>query len=139
MRSRTVVFLVAALALVGCAAKKSKNDAFHHWTRYYESRMGLPDRAIIVTGAKTPGGFCGELTMEPSIGRYGVEHHVVVYYDSGKFGCRPPWDVALHEACHRRMQHHLIGADLEAQGIDIEDEARECESWYRERDRERNR
>ena len=105
---------------------------FGHWTRRYEKRMGLKGKTVIRFG-QTPVRSCGWVGYEVWIGENGPDLALVTMYDPEKAGCRPPRDVALHEACHRRMQHHLLGGGFfGAGGIDAEAEAVECQGWYRE-------
>jgi hypothetical protein len=130
---RFLVF-VALLCLLGIwlsnCATGSKKESFEHWTRYYEIRMDLPPAEIRFVSP--PNARCAQTVWEQWIGRTGPENVLVIYYNPDKKLCRSPWDLALHEACHRRLQHHILKeADVEAMGIDPEREADSCEGWYR--------
>jgi hypothetical protein len=135
----TLAFLLASLFLVtGCATVGTSTESFEWWTRKYEVRMGLEERTKIYFG-ETPLDSCGYVGYETEIGRYGPELVLVTMFDPNKEGCDPPWEIAKHEACHRRMQHHRLyrlddtgwlspgfGGDL----IEPEAEAEKCEGWY---------
>lgn len=128
--------VVALLCLIGfwlsgCAHGKrlSREESFEHWTRYYETRMGLP--AAQVKFGPPPDTRCEQVIWESWLGKRGMEATLVVWYNPEASLCRAPWDLALHAACHRRMQHHhLKTTDVEAQGLDIEAEADACEAIY---------
>lgn len=129
--ARRLKIVAAAACLIlafACAARASKIDSFEHWTRYYEKRMGLEMRTEFRIGPVGEN-ICATVGWE--IGERGLV--LVTYYDPDLAGCRDPWDVALNEACHRRMAHHVIGRVLVEQGIDLEAEALTCETWYRPR------
>jgi len=115
----------------GCAHGKrlSREESFEHWTRYYETRMGLT--AAQVKFGPPPDTRCEQVLWEQWLGKRGLEATLVVWYNPEASFCRDPWDLALHAACHRRMQHHLLKAlDVDALGIDIEAEADACEAVY---------
>ncbi len=137
MKARALVFVafVALLAwigivLSGCAVRSRNIDRFEWWTRYYETRMGLLVPTEIRYG-ETPGGYCAQVIWEVWITEAGAKPTLVTVYNPDKKLCRSPWDLALHEACHRQMQHHVIGPVIQKHyGIDLEEEAKECERWY---------
>jgi hypothetical protein len=127
-------FLVVLLSVaqLSCAHGKqvSRADSFEHWTRYYETRMDLP--AAQVKFGPPPDARCEQVVWEHWLGREGMEATLVVWYDPKATLCRAPWDLALHAACHRRMQHHYFRTEVvETMGIDIEAEADACEAVYR--------
>jgi hypothetical protein len=125
------VILLAVLLVSSCAPALTKNQSFEHWTRYYETRMGLEKSQIAYE--PTPAGMCAQVELRTEIDAKGPAAVLITYYDAGKWPCRSTWDLALHEACHRRMLHHLFTKeDVETMKIDPEAEAFECERWYRE-------
>ena len=126
------VILLCAIGILlsGCGSARSKAESFEHWTRYYEIRMRLP--AAEIKFEKPPHADCAGMRWEQWIGARGPKDVLVIYYDPEAKMCRKPWDLALHEACHRRLQHHILTeANIEAMGIDPEHEADTCERWYR--------
>jgi hypothetical protein len=137
MKARVFVFVAFVVLLVwigvvlsGCAVRARNIDRFEWWTRYYETRMGLVPTEIRY--GETPGGFCAQITWEVWITEHGVRPTLVTVYNPDKKACRAPWSLALHEACHRRMQHHVMGLKVvNHYRVDIEGEAKECERWYR--------
>jgi hypothetical protein len=133
MRFLFVVLLcVIGILCSGCAAGLSRVDSFHYWTRYYETRMGLEETTHIRIGQAGGGKKCATVRYETWLGEDYPTWVLVTTYDPEKDNCRPPWKLALHEACHRRMMHHRVGYDLEQAGKDLEAEAKECEGWYDE-------
>ena len=133
--NRVVAALVLALSpfTLSCLAEeRAKKDSFEYWTRYYEARMALNSATSIRFGP-APEDACGYVVLEAEFGKSGLEYVLTTYYNPRKKDCRGPQDIALHEACHRRMQHHIAGRQLENMGVSAEDEARECEKWYRAR------
>ncbi len=89
--------------------------------------MGLMESRVYY--GQTPNDKCAEVWMQPELHR-DVVFVVATYYNPEKDGCRPPWDVALHETCHRRYEHHLVGHQLQEHGVDSEAEVKRCEKQY---------
>lgn len=124
MKTRGLCLFV--LLALGCITSARKAEQFEWWTRKWETRMGLEEKTQIRIGP-TPAGSCGWVGLETQIGKYGPEFFLVTVYDPEKRGCQSPWTIALHEACHRRMQHHHI----EINRPNAEAEVAECMEWYR--------
>lgn len=129
-RLRALLFLVPLL-VPACAARYSKIDDFRYWTRRWEIEMGLPPTDFRF--AQTPGHYCAQVVLEQELAER-VQLHTVTYYDPGRWPCDSPAKLALHEACHRRYQHHRMSqADVEENHIDVEGEAKACAAVYEAR------
>jgi hypothetical protein len=116
-----LTLLVLLAVPYGAWAGEHRRNDLEAWTVRWQVHMGLPRL---------------QPTFAPEIWIDGVEvcgHTAypsgVVYSLSKKcsklFTAR---EVALHEACHYRMQHHA-GSDLSVE--QRETEARTCAAWYR--------
>ncbi len=134
-----VAVLLGLLLLAGCAtlAKMgvvdSEQDKYTYWTRYYETRMGLPpSRIVFEEHSENP--WCSWVDAELELTGEGlVPVYSVVHYDIGRVGCKRPWDAARHEVCHLRYQHPYFrySTDEEADAAFKETEVAKCEREYR--------
>jgi hypothetical protein len=125
---------VLSLLLTSCAMNRSE---LTQWTRHWEDRMGLPEAAVEFVDLPSP--YCGWVQPfdRTALVYFGepVTAGVLVKFDTGLW-CGltvEEHDVALHEACHRRLMHHRIdlsedpGEDRHLKEAEVE----KCSRWYR--------
>ena len=134
----TVVIVVLFALASGCVTMAkigvvdSEKDKYNYWTRYYETRMGLPPTKIVFE-ADPLDKRCAWVDAEVEITDKGVvPTQSVVHYDMWRKGCPKPWQLAKHEMCHLRWMHPYFrhSADQEIDTALKEAEAECCEAEY---------
>ena len=129
------VALPLIFLLGGCALNQSE---LTQWTRHWEAEMALPEAPVEFV--EQLDGFCGQVVplMAVPEGFDPLEVHTAVlvrFKTGGLCGLTNEHDLALHEACHRRMMHHQVdlSEDRRENRRLKEAEVKECSLWYRTR------
>lgn len=133
-----LVLLLVSMGL-GCATMAkfgvvdSEQDRYTYWTRYYETRMGLPPSRVVFEEHPEKK-WCSWVDADLELTGEGLQPvRSVVHYDIGRVGCKRPWAAAMHEVCHLRYQHPYFrhSTDVEVDTALKEAEVVKCEREYR--------